>query len=136
MKRFTRRSAAAVVGLVLGWYVAGIVFVGGPSVVGPGVNYAHASDAAHDSNDDHHHAPVAEDPHGTHDAPGAHGDAAEHDAALAAAGQLVPQQEDIPWFGPVLYVAGGLFVAAVVLGIPALKLRGPEPPDPADTHSD
>ena len=114
--------------------VAGIVPVGQPSgVSGLGANYAHASDAAHDSHDDH--GDPAQESHSTDDAHDAHSADAEHDVALAAAGQLVPQPEDIPWFGPMLYVVVGLFVAAVVLGIPALKMRGPEPVDPADTHS-
>ena len=147
MKRLTRRAAAVIVGLVLGWYVAGIIPVGqSPVVPAPGANYALASsadDAHHDPHDDHGHA--ADDSLNIDDTPGAqhgahdeHGVDAVHDAALAAAGQLVPRPEDITWYRSVLCVAGGLFVAAVVLGIPALKMRGPEPtdpPDPADTHS-
>lgn len=140
MKRLTCRAAGAIVGIALGWYVAGVVFTGQPSVApGLGANYAHASDADHDSHGEH--APAAEDSHGTHDVHDEHGDHdqhgadAGHDAALTAAGQLVPQSQDIPWFRPVLYVAAGLFVAAIVLGIPALKLRGPEPADAAADHS-
>lgn len=136
MKRFTRRAAAVVVGIVLGWYVAGVVSVGESPVAapGPGASYAQASDTPpHDAHGDH--ADTADEGYGTPDAHGAHDTDAEHDAALAAAGQLVPGPQDIPWFRPMLYVAAGLFVAAIVLGIPALKLRGPEVPDPADTHS-
>ena len=148
MNRFIRRVATVTVGLVLGWYVAGVILAGQwPAIPGAelGANYAHASDAeaGHDPHDEHGHA--TEDNHHTgsghnghddeHGTDAAHGGGHDDDAALAAAGQLVPGPGDIPWFRPVLYVAGGLFVAAVVLGIPALKLRGPEPPDPADTHS-
>jgi hypothetical protein len=64
-----------------------------------------------------------------HDAP-----AGDHDEAARAAAELAPTHEPTPWFRPVVGSAVGLFAAAIVLGIPALKLRGPLPPDPADVH--
>ncbi len=68
--------------------------------------------AAHDSG---HNASVQGDDH--------------HGANPATA--LAPHRQPIPLLGPVLIAAAFLFVAAVVLGIPVMKLKGPEPPDPA-----
>ncbi len=131
MKRITRRMVAGAIGLVVGWHAAGLV-----SVLGPGVSFA--SDAQHGASD----VPEAANGHG--DSGGKHADQGasaghassvgghdEYDAAYAAAQQLVPRPEDVSWYGCVVRVIAGLFVAAVVLGIPALKLRGPELPDPA-----
>ncbi|MCE9590898.1 MAG: hypothetical protein K8S99_10275 [Planctomycetes bacterium] len=65
----------------------------------------------------------------------AHGEEGEssegHDSGAHAASQLVPELRDIPFLQPVLIAVAGLFIAAIVLGIPALKLKSPEPPDPA-----
>jgi hypothetical protein len=60
---------------------------------------------------------------------GAPGDAGQQSAA-----QLVVAADQVPWLTPVLWGVAGLFVAAVTLGFLAQKLRGPEPPDPADDH--
>jgi hypothetical protein len=49
--------------------------------------------------------------------------------------KLVPRHEDVTWVPYVVISAAGLFVAAIVLGIPAERIRGPLPPDPADTHA-
>ena len=54
MKRLIRRTTAAVIGIFLGWYVAGVVPVGElPVVLGPGVSYAGDGqshyDAPHDT---------------------------------------------------------------------------------------
>lgn len=51
------------------------------------------------------------------------------DAAADAAGKLVPAET--AWFSGVGTGAVVLFVLAVLLGIPALALKAPEPPDPA-----
>lgn len=66
-----------------------------------------------------------------------HSDHAEHATEdLLAAKALVPTDRDVPFYPTVIALIAGLFVAAVVLGIPALKIRGPLPPDPADSHHD
>lgn len=135
MKRLARRTLSVVLGLALGWYIAGMV---------PGVSLAidasHRSDAsehadhhgpAHGDGQVHHAASETDAVHGDHDGED-HGD---HDPAFAGAKQLVPHWDDIPWFGPMVWTVVGLFVAAVVLGYPALKLRGPEPSEPADDHA-
>jgi hypothetical protein len=49
---------------------------------------------------------------------------------------LVPKPHDMTWFRAVVWSAAGLFVAAIVLGIPALKLKGEEPPEPVAGHDD
>jgi hypothetical protein len=130
MNRLTRRTVSAIAGVVLGWYVAGVVPTSGPLTL-----------ASPSMAEDTHHAPAGHTPSGAEGhgltAPDSHSN--DHDGsdpALAAANLLVPQAEDIRWYKPVLIAIVGLFVAAVVLGIPALKLRGPEPPDPAaDDHA-
>ena len=126
MKRFTRRTLAAIVGLALGWLVAGMV---------PGLGTSLAESPAESHG---HHASHGDDGHANesdvHDTHGQSGDHGEHDAALDAARLLNPEWGDIGWYPPVLAVAGGLFLAAVVLGVPAMKLRGPEPADPAADH--
>ena len=134
MNRFTRRTVSAIAGVVLGWYVAGVVPTSGlPALASPSMaEDAHHAPAGHTPSGAEGHGLTASDTHNN-----AHNnDHGEADPALAAANLLVPQAEDIRWYKPVLIAIVGLFVAAVVLGIPALKLRGPEPPDPAsDDHA-
>lgn len=107
MKRLTRRTLAIVMGLGLGWWVAGLA----PQIL-PGVEVSFA-----DQNE-HAHSNEGNSVHGED----------------SAASELVPEKKHAPFFKPVLGTIVGLFIAAVVLGIPALKLRGPEPPDPAAAH--
>ena len=106
MKRLTR-TLAIVMGLGLGWWVAGLA----PQIL-PGVEASFAD----------------QDEHGQ----ASEGQSVEHEDS--AASELVPEKKDAPFYKPVLWAIVGLFIAAVVLGIPALKLRGPEPPDPAAAH--
>lgn len=118
IRRFTRRAAGILIGLVLGWYIAGMV-------IQPGVIMA---------DDTNHAATASSHAEPDHSATGS-GDGHGHDPALDAAKLLVPGSSgDIFWYGSVLTVAAGLFIAAVVLGAPTLKMRGPEPPDPAVAH--
>ena len=106
MRRITRRVIVITVGTVLGWSAAGYVSQG------------MAGDAAskHDTT-----VPA----HGGHDEHGA--DA----ATTAATAMLVPPIDQIGWFPAVRTGAVLLFVLAVLLGIPALVLKAPDPPDPA-----
>ncbi len=46
---------------------------------------------------------------------------------------LVPNSE-IPWLRPVLWSVGGLFVAAIIFGIPVIIFRAPDPPDSHEDH--
>lgn len=105
-----RRTLWILVGLCLGWYVAGLPLFGGMSVAGePPVQEEHGS-----TTNDGHSDEVAGTQHG-------------------AVQYLVPDPNHKPaWLRPVLWTIGGLFVAAVLLGPISLRLRGPELPDPAD----
>lgn len=94
-------------GLCLGWYFAGLAL--------PTATLAY---------DGHGH--VAAAGHG-----GGHGD----NAAIHAAEALRPTPDQVRWYPAVVKTAVGLFVAAVILGIPAMKLRGPEPAEPPE-HAD
>ncbi len=135
MKRFTRMVIATAVGLFLGWYVAGIV---------PEMTVSRAQDIDHRVGDSSvqrhaqnpgHGSPVTAG--GDHARPGNGGANLDdhHDPAVEAAKLLVPGSEDMPWFGSVMAVVLGLFVAAVVLGVPVLKLRRDQsPPEPVADH--
>lgn len=112
MKRLTRRTLGAVLGLILGWLAAGLVYpVGSVSL---------AADAPHAENDAHHddHA------HGHHD---------------TYATKLVPHDAEghaatPDWFGTVIKLIAALFVAAIVIGIPALRAKGGDPAGLASAH--
>ena len=147
--KFIRKMVFIFVGLVVGWYTAGIVPIDESRLVlGPGVSYAegdsHGSGNHHDAGGHHHEIDHGETANyssksdGGHEASGHHhGGEDHHEGADAlAAGQLVPRSSDIVWFWPVLCAIACLFLGAVVLGIPILKLRGPEQPDPSDVHHD
>lgn len=110
MNRITRRTLAVIAGLVIGWYAAGMV---GPHLPLVGVSVAETT----------HEADVQG--HGA-----GHDDHADNEATA-----LVPH-EAMPWLQPVIVVAIGLFIAAIVLGPAAMSIRGPELPDPADDHED
>ena len=108
MRRLPRRLVGIVLGLCLGWYAAGVIGPGGTGL---------ASDTETAASADGH---ASSDHSSTH-----------HEDNPAAA--LLPRADSIRWLRPVLYAALGLFVAAVVLGIPALMLKGPDAPEP-DPH--
>lgn len=103
MRRMTRRVIGLAVGLVLGWSAAGYISQGLAGDMGLTSKSTVAA-----------HAAVHDD----------HGDAAAH-----AAGMLVPAAA--AWFPAVCTGTVVLFVLAVLLGVPALALKAPEPPDPA-----
>jgi len=114
MERLTRRTVAVILGLSLGWWIAGLA----PHFV-PGVGMSFAGEAQSTSPSVH----TVEDDHG---------DASGSGHSGGRAGHLVPREADTFWYKPVLIAVISLFVAAIVLGIPALRLRGPEPPESAD----
>ena len=110
--RLFGRHLWILVGLCLGWYVAGLPLFVGISVAEESALHEEHGPATHDEGGD--------------EAGGAHHDAVRH---------LVPDPLHKPgWLRPVLWTVAGLFVAAVLLGPLSLKLRGPEPPDPAEAH--
>ena len=109
MKRFPRKTLAIIAALAIGWYLAGVVE---PYL--PFVHVSYAEDSHGDMQIKHH--------------PSQHGQVDD------AAKSLVPAEHDMTWFKPVLWGAGVLFAAALPLGWLALVMRGPEPPDPAETH--
>ena len=111
MKRFTRRILGVVAGLALGWYAQGVV------------SMAQNHDATSTPNVEQSHVTSATGNDHSREGDQGHGD--------NPATTLRPHQPHIPWLTPVLVAAAGLFAAAVVLGIPAMKIRGPDPPDPA-----
>ncbi|MDX1682124.1 MAG: hypothetical protein R3336_03290 [Phycisphaeraceae bacterium] len=104
-----KRLAAIVLGLVLGYAAAGWW---GPSAVSAAP--ASGPIAAADKGDGKGH----------------------HDPSHDAAKRLVPGDEQITWYRPVVTGIGALFLAAVVIGVPALKIRGPEPEESHDDHGD
>ena len=113
MRRTLRRFWAITLGLALGWYAAGLLpgdFDSPPQAIAAGS--ASSSGAAAD---------------GKSKAP---------DPGEAAAAKLTPESlpQQAPFFSAVVFGTVGLFVAAVVLGVPALALKGEDPSDPADTH--
>ena len=105
MTRFKRRSLAVVLGLALGWFVAGVA----------GNLFSAGTTLADDSTAQQEHVATDEADHG--------GPSEE-----MAVETLVPQGHDAAFMRPVVYAAGGLFVAAVVLGIPALSLTQRDEP--------
>ncbi len=125
INRITKKLAVVVFGLALGWYVAGIAPTAGVSLADDTQSHPKPHHPPHDL--PHHGA--LQGGHGqppTHAAADPHHDD-HHDPALAAAQLLVPQRGDVGWYRPMLAIAVGLFVAAVVLGIPALKAQRPDP---------
>jgi hypothetical protein len=116
MKRRMRQALAVMLGLWLGWGAA-----------------AWATDESHKAGSGDHAAAAAG--HAEHK-DDAHAGDAHADLGQTTAAQLVPAGSQITWVKPLALGIAGLFVAAVAIGIPALRLRGPLPPDPADTHDD
>ena len=114
MIRNTRRTIAVIVALVVGWLAAGYWAHWLPGTATFAVDTAEQEQAEADD-------PGASDP----SSEGGH-----------AADALVPAPGDARFMRPVLIAAGALFLAAIVLGIPALVMRGPDPPDPAEAHDE
>jgi len=99
MKIAWRRIMIVVVGLLLGWWAAGVV------------DFTPQVDAA-----------TEEAPHqDVHAAEAAH-----QDANQQAADALVPRDDDSQkaapsWYRLVVYAAAGLFVAAILIGVPIVR---------------
>ena len=111
MKRFTRRMLVVMAGLVLGWYTAALVPTGTASASGGAIGADAAGrtiqdEAGHSSSEGH------------------------SDEGLTATEALRPSRCEIAWLRPVMIGIGTLFAGAVVLGIPAMKVRGPDLPNP------
>ena len=115
MNRTTCRAVGIVAGIVLGIYAAGALEPVLPFV---GVSLAGTS------NDDH----AGDDTDRPTDG--------DHDELANLAEPLLPQPEHVTWYRPVLWGAIWLFAGALVIGGVSLKLRGPEPPEPADSHDE
>ncbi len=134
MKRVIRRTLGIIVGLMLGWWFAGVAMQTSDPWLG--VSYGAGVGDETDPNKaiyEYSAGEHAQPHHDTGHGAGHKGD--HHDQGVAAAELLMPGSlEQVCWYRPVVTTTGGLFIAAVVLGIPALALRGPEPPDPADAH--
>lgn len=110
MKRTIARVLGISLGIALGWVAAGQL----PDVSATFAEDTHAATGKH-----------AADPARDGTAHGPQG----ADAGQRAARQLVPGPQDAPFYGPMLWAVAALFILAVVLGLPALKLRGPDPPE-------
>ncbi|MCC6579354.1 MAG: hypothetical protein IT440_02870 [Phycisphaeraceae bacterium] len=112
MNKWLRRTLGMGLGLVLGWQVAGMA-TGTGSWSRP-----LSQPVAMAETEQHHEAGTkAEASHATHES----GEAGHHAVAM-----LVPAADDIRWYPCVLTAAAALFAAAVVLGVPAMALKGPE----------
>jgi len=124
MKRLTRRSFAVCLGLVLGWFAAGMVFDSGQIADESGFLAPSTANAAAASKDAGDHKD------------GKGKDGKHEDKGIKAAGKLAPKElpEQAPFFRSVLIAAAALFIAAVPLGMFALAMKGEDPPDPADDH--
>ncbi len=110
MKRTLRRIIGVSVGLSLGWWAAGLLpgslsaepaRPGHEAPANKQHDAAHADDSAAKGHDAHHEA----------------------DAGLIAARQIVPSREQVPWLRPVLLGVGGLFAAAILIGVPLSRMK-------------
>lgn len=102
MNRYLRRMTGVILGLTLGWLAAGWVLANSE----PPASLTHSTQPVGGLLDPRH--------------------IEVSDKGLAAADQLVPT-ENTSWYRPVVGIAIGLFLAAILLGIPSMKMRGPEP---------
>ena len=109
MKRFSRRLVGALIGLALGWWLAGVW-----GDYWAGVHTLHAENA----------------PGQTHAAEQAHEE--QHEAH--ADPNFVPGEGQTDWYRSVVLAAAGLFIAAVLIGLPVSRLRREAPPEPAPSH--
>ena len=148
MKRVNRRMVGIVIGLCLGWYVAGLTNIIPPIAQTMAEDKAPAPAPAPEV-----HTPEPGEPE-TGTAPKAvtptstekkKHDHAKHDHSKhehaehpSPAEKLVTYEMGEPtppwWYPSILLLVLVFFGAAIFLGYPALKLRGPEPADPADDH--
>lgn len=120
MNRITRRTIAAAGGLCLGWFAAGYI----PALT---ATHLHAEDRPHHETEVTDHASATND-HAAPDTDHRATAAAHHaDPGRDAANLLVPANEDVGWYRPMLFTIGGLFAAAVLIGVPMMKLKAPEP---------
>ena len=155
MRCLTRRTLGVTIGLVLGWYVAGSFQES--TALWTSTSYAEdtsakiTTDRGKTADDDPHkaifeHSFADGSGDSTNDVLNYHGTTGHHtqdsqpghhnDLGVQAAEMLMPtSRQQVCWYRPVVITAGGLFIAAVVLGMPALAMRGPEPADPADDHT-
>lgn len=125
VKRFAVKFVAAVLGLWLGWQAAGVAMtqVPGPEQAFVRQATATATLAAKEA------APAGDA--GKAAKEGAKTGGADHPESTHL---LKPGQGQTPWYGQVKFWIAGLFVLAAIIGPLAMKLKTPEPPDPADAH--
>ncbi|MCK4871829.1 MAG: hypothetical protein KAS72_03795 [Phycisphaerales bacterium] len=136
----TRKTLGIAVGLILGWYAA--------SFVQTAVSYAQDEQPSHPSAETATtHEPhdlqgaALEQPHEEGESTDHHADPAdhsggEHHGKSDAAAEALAVHADPPWFSTMRTGIIVLFILAALVGSAALLLKGPEPPDPADAHSD
>ena len=121
MKRRLRRTVAILVGLCLGWIVAGP-----PS---PWDGGDHALWGAVDGGSRHAAAGVS--PASAASGAGGSSEGGAPDKAADAARELVPAAGDVTWYPWILLVAVGLFVAAIAFGRHGQATGGDQAPDQA-----
>jgi len=122
MNRLSRRVAGAAIGLMLGWWLAGMW--GELNTAMPTLAAEEGHTQPHDAADAHAHGSTAHDTD--------HGDGHAHEAY--ADPNYVPGEGQTDWYPPVLWAAGGLFIAAIIIGVPMSKLRAPEPATTPASH--
>ncbi len=127
LRRLLLRSVAVTCALILGYVAGGLVDQ--PLDSTP----AYASDAKPASAQRDHHD---HDDHAAHEKHAGSDHGSAHAAGPKAVDLIKPNLTEAPFYPFVLKLAVGLFAAAIVLGIPALKLRGPEPVEADDHHDD
>lgn len=108
LKRAMRRTVGAAVGLMLGWLAAGAVYP--PGTLAAATLGSDAKPGHHAGHDDDHHM----------------------DAGQQAARQLAPIDDHghaatPAWFSRVVTGIAVLFGAAILIGVPALAMRGADP---------
>lgn len=140
MTRFLRKTLAVLLGLTLGWIAAGYL----PDSLGLSGRQSFADEVNHQHHDHSAPSPHHENTDGTtvgthseHHASTSHDDHHDLDEGQIAASKLKPQEGvDSAWYRKVLWAIAALWVAALLLGYPAWKLRGPDLPEAPHTHDD
>ncbi len=126
VKRFGLKFVGVVLGLWLGWQAAGVAMM---QVPGPEQEFARQAATTATMAAAKESAPA-----------GDAGKATGHDGKAGGAEHpesthlLKPGEGQTPWYGRVVFWAVALFVLAAIIGPLAMKLKTPEPPDPADAH--